>query len=228
MPDRSPLDQVKRAASALLDLIYPPRCSHCGRIDWRWCPQCHLTLESFPLSLRLRTFPGLPIALATGAHAGVLRDAVHALKYEGALDVAEVLAARAVAALYQHPIAFDLIVPVPLSIVRWRERGYNQSEVIGAHMAALLNQPLAPPEALVRWRATPPQVGRSRLQRQVNVSGAFTASARAVTAARVVLLDDVMTSGATLQECAAALVAAGARSVSALTIAEAPLTHNVQ
>ncbi len=116
--------------------------------------------------------------------------------------------------------AVDLVIPVPLSPGRSVERGYNQ--------AALLARPLAlftgldyRPKGLVRCRETRSQVGLSLSERRLNVAGAFQANPSMVSGRSVLSVDDVTTSGTTLQACAEALLAAGAKNVFALTLARA-------
>ncbi len=217
------LNQIKRVSETLLDLVYPPRCAHCGRVDWRWCPTCAAALHTFPLDLTRRTIPHIDASAATGRHSGLLQHAVHALKYNGAIDVALPLGARMAAAVSACGWQCDRIVAVPLARSRLRERGYNQCQVIGSCMAEIIQKPIAPPESLVRLRETPTQLGRDHAGRRANVRAAFQADAKHVSGAVILLLDDVMTSGATLQECALSLRAAGARAVLSLTVTEARL-----
>jgi ComF family protein len=148
--------------------------------------------------------------------AGPVRVAVHRLKYGheharaawGAVALAETLRELA------WPV--DLIVPVPLHAARERERGYNQSEKLAARLSYLSRAPIE--HALVRRRATTPQVTLDAEQRYANVAGAFDAS-MSLRQCSVVLVDDVLTTGATINDCARACLAAGAREVRALTVA---------
>ena len=175
---------------------------------------------------------------AVGPHEGVLRDAVHALKYHGLLSAAGPMAARMRDAGRDALRGADAVIPVPLHPAREWRRGFNQAE--------LLARRLGPPavHVLCRTRATPPQAGLGARARRLNVRDAFALAAfpRAPgvarwanalgrwdtrrTAARVqdrvlVLVDDVCTTGATLDACAAVLKAAGAREVRAITAARA-------
>ena len=108
---------------------------------------------------------------------------------------------------------------MPLSAARRRERGYNQAEELARVVAAASGRPLG--TALVRTRATPPQVGLDRAARHRNVRGAFTWRGAPLAGAYVVLVDDVLTTGATADECAAVLKAAGAAWVGLVTVARA-------
>jgi ComF family protein len=203
-----------------IDLLYPPRCAGCGRVDARWCAQCQQELvQGAVVLLRTNRLPPLRSAAATGLHEGKLQQAVHALKYSGATEELMVpLGNRLLTALASLKWPIDVIIPVPLHTARQRERGYNQSQQLGGYMAQVLGVP-CDPLALLRWRDTPPQVGLNREQRQANMRGAFRANKSL--SGRVLLIDDVFTTGATLQACALAAHDAGASAIYALTVSAA-------
>jgi ComF family protein len=152
---------------------------------------------------------------AIGQYDGTLRDIVHALKYDGRRSLARPLAARMRDAGASVLLGADAAVPVPLHPSRRRERGFNQAYDLARH----LGLPVA--AALRRVRPTVPQVSLAAARRHGNVRGAFTAtrSAAALSGKVVVLVDDVSTTGATLDACARALEAIGVREVRALTAA---------
>jgi ComF family protein len=114
------------------------------------------------------------------------------------------------------------VAAVPLEPARLRSRGYNQAELLARVVARRLGLPLLPARAFRRVRATATQAGLTRPQRRENVRGAFEAQASAVKDRTILLIDDVMTTGATLDSCAAALRAAGAQRVLALSVARTP------
>lgn len=212
----------RQITGVILDLIYPPQCAGCGRVDTAWCPTCDAKLRNIPLSIISRTLPPLLSSFSTASHDGILQTAIHALKYEGVTGVVPALGERLYRAASEGNMTFDMVVPVPIFKVRLKERGYNQSQVIGSYMAQYMVQPVVT-TALERIRHTPPQVGLSQRARVENVRGAFRANSSLVSDTCILLLDDVMTTGATLQECAHALLDAGACAVSSLTVTAAPL-----
>ncbi len=212
----------RSVANSLLDLLYPPCCASCGRVDTRWCSSCDAKLRALPLAIQLRKLPPLVKSGATGTHEGILQSAVHALKYENTTAPAGTLALRLADTVRTTNWTFDMIIPVPIHAARMKERGYNQSQVIGTIMAELTHIPLTT-TALHRSRNTPSQVGLNLTARAHNVHEAFVASPEHVTNSTILLIDDVMTTGATLQECATALLNAGALHVYSLAVSAAKL-----
>ena len=175
--------------------------------------------------------PYFDLARSYGAYGGALRELVHLLKYNGMTPLAKPLGERlAETAQSQSPpwaevfIRCQAVVAMPLDPARRRSRGYNQAQMLARAAARRLQLPLLA-GACIRVRATPPQAGLSRLQRQINVKGAFAADKRRVEGLVVLLVDDVMTTGATLNSCAQALLQAGAGEVLGLTVARA-LEHS--
>jgi ComF family protein len=145
-----------------------------------------------------------------------------ALKYRPNAGIAWALAQQLALALQAQPWNPEMIVPVPLASDRLQERGFNQADLLARPLSWLASLPLTT-NALERRRATPKQVGRTLAARYKNMQGAFTAHRSLVLGKRVLLVDDVMTTGATLNAAAAALKAAGADRVHALTVGRATL-----
>ncbi len=230
------------AADALLSLLYPPRCAVCRTLG---CvlPLCQTCIAAVmpvaePACLRCghalepdrecgncrQHPPAFDRARALGAYQGVLREAVHRFKYGNCPALAEplggLLAAQARTqsdALYG--LKFDGVVPMPMHAGRRRQRGYNQSERLARVVARELGLPLDT-ALLMRARATRPQVGLTATKRRSNLQGAFRVSRPQDAAGKTFLLiDDVMTTGSSLSECAAMLKLAGARGVYALALA---------
>ena len=214
---------VARALVAALDLVFPALCPVCagalgaGRCD-PLCGACWDAVERLAPPLGAPGVPGLDWARAAARYAGPLREALLALKFGGrralARPLAELLLEQCGAEL---PAGVAAIVPVPLGRERERERGFNQAALLAERLGRRLALPLHP-RWLVRVRPTLPQSELDAPARAANVRGAFAASS-AVAGRHVLLVDDVLTTGATLAECARALAAAGASPIGALTVA---------
>jgi ComF family protein len=151
--------------------------------------------------------------------------AITLLKYEKLTRLGNWFASRLEEKIRSEPeiFAIDLVVPVPLHHARQRERGYNQAEVIARPLARTLGLPLR--RILVRKKPRPPKLLLSRRERWESVRGAFATRPGAnVDNLRVLLLDDVCTTGATLDSCSRTLKLAGAKSVVGLTVARVPMS----
>ncbi len=160
------------------------------------------------------------MARSFGVYEGDLRRLIHLLKYDGMRPLAKALAKK-MAPLVPRLGTVELVIPVPLHRSRRWSREFNQAELLSKELSRLVGIP-SRPKCLRRVRSTPPQAGLSHRQRRVNVRGAFAAADAAyIEGRRVLLVDDVMTTGATLDACARVLKAAGARHVSSLTLARA-------
>jgi ComF family protein len=149
-------------------------------------------------------------------HEGTLRDAIHGLKYGRRSDVALPLAVLLKDKLSDSGARIDVITSVPLHPKRFRERGYNQAELLARQLARMTDTLYF--TTLTRTRATADQIGLDGTQRRANVAGAFAADASHVCGKNVLLVDDVCTTGATLDACAVALFVAGASAVYGLTV----------
>lgn len=144
------------------------------------------------------------------------RDAVHHLKYRNLKALARPLAKLMAEYLESNPLPVDLILAVPMHPKRVRQRGYNQSDLLAQELSYLINLPTAS-GSLVRLRNTPSQVSLGAEARRSNVQGAFRCKNQVCQGKSVLLVDDVCTTGATLNACALALKEAGAASVWGLT-----------
>lgn len=199
---------------ARLAVLGAPRCARCGYPGIsRACRGCHVLDE------RIRV--ARSVCWMTG---GSGSDIVHALKYNGWRVLAEPMAERMARLERECFVATDAaLVTVPLAPARMRERGYNQSELLAAALARRWGIPLFA-DVLVRTRHTTTQTALTPQQRLGNVAGAFTimsAYRARVRGAHLILVDDVITTGATMNACAAAMFAAGARSVAYVTFGRA-------
>jgi ComF family protein len=144
------------------------------------------------------------------------------LKYKHDLSLGAKLAEPLMKLLDELDWKFDSVIPVPLGVARLRERGYNQAALL-AFPIALQHGATYSPRGLLKVRETPTQVGLTRKQRWENVNRAFRAEPRIVAEKRILLVDDVTTSNATLEACSDALIAAQTAQVYCLTLARAGL-----
>jgi ComF family protein len=158
--------------------------------------------------------------VTSAAEPSPLASVLHRYKYGRDVTLAEVLA-DLVQRCCPHPLEHDLLIPVPLHPVRLRWRGFNQALLLAQPLGRTWGVPVDA-FALRRSRATPPQVGLDERARRRNVQGAFAvAPGAAIKDRRILLVDDVFTTGATVDECAATLRRAGARCVDVLVLARA-------
>jgi ComF family protein len=205
-----------------LSLVVPPFCWACGDVAPIEEPLCR------PCRAGLRWLDRMPVDLAgvetwaPVAYEGPARAVVGAFKFRGAAGLADPMAAQIVAAA---PPGFldprSALVPVPLLPSRARRRGYNQAERLAGAIARRTE--VVPADCLIRrGPAGARQVGRGRWERLRGITGAVALKKGARCPSEVVLVDDVVTTGATLSACAAALSAAGARRVVALAYARTP------
>lgn len=225
---------------AVADVFFPPACAACDAVlpaPGAFCDACRaLVLDVGTVTCRRCGEPGrfsedgcercraltppFQRAWAPFEHDGAMARAVHRLKYEDRPDLSRplgrLLADAARDALDDMP---GVLVPVPLHTSRFRERKFDQAALLAVALSEVTKRDVRE-TWLVRTRATPRQVGLSDTAREENVAGAFVAS-DAVRGQDVVLIDDVLTTGATVREAARALLHAGAGRISVLTLARA-------
>jgi ComF family protein len=227
-----PLFKFKRVA---LDLLFPPWCISCGREGNYICDSCRQLLPVI-------TPPVCPRCGRPQSHGvlcpgcvdwqaeidgirspflfdGVIRQAIHEFKYRNLRALAPSLAEFLYGFILENPVPAEVLVPVPIHRKRWRERGYNQSALLARELGRLSGLTVVE-NCLVRHSYAPPQArSASVIERQKNVTDAFTCLDQRLQGKRVLLIDDVSTSGATLNTCARALKTAGTASVWGLTLA---------
>ena len=202
-----------------LDLLFPPRCAGCNRVDTVWCATCQaeIDLVDFPAPTSPGTESALDFIAATGPHKGKLQQAIWSLKFENERKLAAILAQRLNNRLNTLNWTIDMVVGVPLHTNRLQERGYNQSQLMAQELASLQGLPIVT-DAIIRRIDTRSQVGLDAVQRQENMQNAFVARQDLVHDKTILLIDDVYTTGATLKACAAAALDAGAAAVYGLTL----------
>ena len=240
------LSAIKIELTGLFDLLFPPVCPLCRqelaeRSPRALCPTCLGQLHPLPsprcprcalpfateggvdhlCETCLRQPPAFTRVVALGVYEGLLRESVHRFKFQNRINLDRPLARLLAENLEQAnpPCRPDLILPVPLHSQRLRQRGYNQSLLLAEQLEKCWRIPVLP-RLLVRTRPTPPQQGLSVAVRQQNLRGAFTL-ATPLQGETVLLIDDVMTTGATVRECAQVLQSGGAGEVVVAVIGRA-------
>lgn len=228
-------DMVRRAASTATEALFPARCTHCGldgelicdrcmdgatRIDRAAsCRMCALPTRGETLCGRCSSDPP-PVSslVAVFAFDGAIRSAVHALKYDGLRAIAPALGEEMASRWGNRRKVPDVTVPVPLHRSRLRARGYNQAELLARPVGALIGTPLRT-DLLRRVVDSPPQAGATNESVRVSrVRRVFEASPDVV-GLHILLIDDVATTGSTINSAARALLDAGAWGVTALVLA---------
>lgn len=229
-----------RPILAIQNLVYPPRCPFCDQVlgTQLECDECaqrckKLERAQFRVDMEEHFLPSLEGAAGVYFYQDEIRQGILRMKYGGRAVYGEVLGRIMASRLYgctfewrggiiksscAPPVGleYDMIVPVPPSN---RHRGFNPPERIARPLAEALNLPLNT-HVLVKVRTTPRQEGLSRKERMTNVAGAFWADSQQILPnGRILLVDDVITTGATMAACAEALKKAGAESVFALSAA---------
>ena len=236
MGERQPKDRARTWLQPLLELVFPTRCLGCGCPGSVWCAGCDSSLVRLrapycnrcgdPLPRRgaiCRRCASSEFLIPVRSYAryhGPLARALVQLKYHPAREMAEVMGAWLRQVVLQAEWKPQVVVPVPLGRGRLRMRGYNQVALIASSLAGSLGIE-ACPTAIQRIRETPLQVGLDAAARRRNVQGAFQARPQVVQNKSVCLVDDLMTTGATLLACAEAARAAGCREIVGVTVGRA-------
>ena len=223
---------MKPYTSALADLFFPQRCVGCEkrasdllcrdcfealpRIGRPTCARCGMptAFETFVCDECKGVDFGFESARAPLRYEGVGKEIVRSLKYRGYIAVVERLAAPLMLGALDGGRRYGAVVPVPLHRSRLRHRGFNQAEFLARGVAREINAPVS--DTLQVVRRTRDQVELSAAERRANVEGAY--SARGRVGGRVLLIDDVFTTGATMSACAETLLRAGAEEVHALSL----------
>ena len=227
--------QLIRIKEVALDFLFPPHCVGCGKEGGFLCDSCKESLVY--ISAPLCSKCGRP--LSSGSYCpscvrwpiqidgirsplqfdGVVREMIHNFKYRNLRVLAPLLAQFLKAFLCVNELPAEVLIPVPLHPHRLRERGYNQSALITRELGTLVNLPVLE-HSLVRLKDTPAQARTANVKvRRDNVAGAFACLDRKLKDKQVLLIDDVCTTGATLDSSANALRKVGVASIWGLTVA---------
>ncbi len=237
---------------AVMDLLFPPMCENCGNVPGLGlCDDClaqtpvveapccaHCGIPFDPASARPPQLcslcradpPHFDAARAYGLHTGPLRTAIVAYKFKGRTSLAEYLAGLLLRRVQleeqaEWPVPYavaDAVIPLPLHPSRRRWRGFDQAGLLAARLGEMMQVPVGD-GWLCRNRETAPQIGLTPTERIDNVRGAFRVAARErVAGKRLILVDDVLTTGATARDASRALKSAGASQVYLLTVSIAP------
>lgn len=226
---------ARNTARTLLDWLFPPTCLGCGEEGVFICSDCFSKIKLVPRDVcnycgaftsKKGKCPNcdhreLPYSgfRAFAYYDGVVRKAIHHLKYQNDLTIGRYLAGWLQLVYQRAGWDVDLIVPIPIGEQKRQQRGYNQAERLAKPLSELLGIAYSH-EALIRINEVSSQVGLNHEQRKENVRQAFMARASEVENRRLLLVDDVFTSGATMEAAAAELMAAGAKKVYCLTVAK--------
>jgi ComF family protein len=213
----------------LLNFFFPLQCVICGRLlpaddRYRVCGDCwsRIIYLNRPIDIRL----SLEGIWSVGVYDGVLKELIHQFKYKEKKYLANPLGKLLVdfVGKYLREERFDYIVPIPLNKTRQKKRGYNQAELLARVLGEAVDKPILT-HLVKRRKKTKPQFGLNRDERFENLSGAFEISesgkedVAAIAGKTILLLDDLATTGATLDECAKALKKAGVNEVYGLVLA---------
>lgn len=238
------LNSLRDIIDTTINQVFPLQCVACNVYGSALCPSCAQIAEPMPSTICLTcgrpevrqiatcfscrqlqmSWGELPLLFSRSAtlFTSPIREAVHSLKYEKRTELAEPLARYLFAVFQGYPWSdlytlIDAVVPVPLHPQRLETRGYNQAELLAEQFCKYVKLPCIP-TLLQRSHHTESQVGKSIAERQQNVGNAFQATVP-LYGVTVLLVDDVYTTGSTLQACAIALKNAGAAQVYALALA---------
>ena len=222
-------DDCRVCGSALRNLSRIPVCPDCLNspepfVAEYFCPECGTPfLNASPLDESGRCalcrlgLSGFDRVHSFGEYSGTLRKLIHLYKYGRVYPLAQALAGLLARALPRQE-RFDVIVPMPLHWLRRWRRGFNQSQLLARMLAERTGLPCC--DAVRKRKRTPPQAGLTSAERRTNVAGAFQVKRRnEIEGRHVLLIDDVLTTGATAGACSAALKRAGASRVTVLTLA---------
>jgi competence protein ComFC len=226
-------EKIKQYINCLLDIVFPrvEFCTGCGRElkeynKYRLCPLCYSKIlfynkvndnKVINSEHESAAYDDLIISCY---YEGIIREMVHKLKYKDKREVAVTIAVIISECINEKYYKYDFIVPVPISKVKLRKRGYNHTELIGLELSKILNIPLL--NCIERYRDTKPQVLFNMHDRWYNVKDCFKCIC-SIPGKKVLLIDDIITSGATAHFCAEEIKSGGASSITVISFAKSNL-----
>jgi len=221
---------MKNHFKDFVDILFPVCCPGCGQpltsVENTICISCLADLPIFKNEINIETILGGRVEIKTGAiylkfySQGIVQALLHDIKYKNNKVLGELLGEKFMLfdKTYSRLINTDIIVPIPLHENKLRQRGYNQSEVIANGIARVLPRPIDS-SSVIRVKSSQTQTRKSREERWQNVSGIFKCEGNLLQNKNVLLIDDVITTGATMEACALAILQAGAKSISFAALA---------
>jgi len=232
--------KIYRAFWKTVDFIYPPTCAGCGKPGSLWCDECQekTILISKPLCQkcgRPLSIPGICKECQTNPppytmlrsyaeYGDPIRKALISLKYKNNLGLGLVFSPMLIQIIKSMNWDFDCVIPVPISKGHQKERGYNQSTILARPISLAINKPLVL-NSINRTKETQTQVKLSREERFENLESAFSKNPAKLISKKVLLVDDITTTGATLISCSKVLQEAGCSEIYCLTVARTKLNH---
>lgn len=216
----------------LIDFIFPPTCAGCGKIGEMMCSDCFNQIKKIDTQDQNNqltqdshlsdfiNFQHLNALYSFSYYSPPISSAIKKLKYKRDIGISNLLAKFLVELYNKNKMDIDMVIPVPLNKNKIKERGFNQSFFLALPFSMTIQKPINK-QSLRRLKETRSQVGLNRQERFSNVSDAFKADPNQVQDKIILLIDDVATTGATMEACASALKSAGAKDIVGLTVARA-------
>lgn len=230
------LQLFKTVGKAVIDFVFPRQCSYCGTVltsqEEVWCTRCRLSIKytnyfRMPLNPVYYMFSMFKDVIFGGAlwfydRRSLVANLIHELKFLRRKELAEPIGKELGEELAESPYVpkdIDTIIPVPLHPKRLKWRGFNQAEEVARHLALVLNTTVNT-QVLKRIQETEAQSGKSLHDRWINISGAFALTdPESIRGKKIILLDDVLTTGTTLSHCLRVIEQANPESVCVVTVA---------
>ena len=206
------IKEIRAVISAILDLIYPPlnKCIVCSSEGFIGiCPLCESKIKRVEKQDHI---------LSYGYYGGILKEVILAFKYEKNFTAAKIISELLLDLIYERKIECDVICYVPMSKNSIKKRGFNQCEVIAKHLSEELNIPVS--KSLIKIKDTKEQKSLSKEERYKNIKDAFEIRDKKILNKRILLIDDVVTTGATLLECEKIFKKYNVEEITVLTIAK--------